>query len=71
VLQMWNTRALDGMSVQAPEEGTYTLTAVLAISEHWNTFIGVLGTQDSLYSMQNMYVNIVFMLSIDYNFCIN
>ena len=36
-MQTWNTNAVNGIDIQAPDQGTYTLIAVLAIFEHWNT----------------------------------
>ena len=47
-MQIWETSAQDGIALltQGGRGGMYKLTVVLAIFEHWNTYLAVLCIQD-------------------------
>ena len=45
-MQIWGTGSHDGIALLALGGGMYTLIVVLVISDHWNTYLAVLCTQD-------------------------
>jgi hypothetical protein len=51
--RIWETGAQDGIALltQGGGGGMYTITVVLAIFEHWITYLAVLCTHDQCYNI--------------------